>query len=644
MKSVFRLDDVLMSRASIVVLKEIGRGGNGIVEEVWPSPDASASVARKRLHEENHDDPEIAGRFRREIRVLLALDHPHIINVLDAELDSDDPYFLMPLAQHSLADETERGALAPDRIKMILRVVLDALEYAHEQGVVHRDLKPNNILVMPDGAIMLTDFGLSLRVNRATAKLTRTGTGRGTQGYAAPEQWTDAAHVDRRADIFALGSLLFEMSTGRTPLSGDPRSAPAEYQRVIAKCRAHHLNARYQSVVELRADLELLWSDDKDFAPVVQRAIRLLEQAARRPADRRSLMELYRRNIDDSDLYRHTIPAWSAELVNAQVEDSIDETLLFIDRLCDHLPGHYPFAFLDDVATFLARFYEASTHPELRERVLTALLQVGADANRWSMGRTFARLAAQAHDRHDLMLVRDVLRDHPHDALWAESYIRTQVREPLILGVLDVIQAKTTLENVDSTPVPDILPEDNTQPSIHFEIMEDRYDRSDPVRDFAAQLEQLEDQQQLRQKRQQERIKEYVTFLESVAIPTLQELADSLTSDTRSAMVRRFTNVDTRDRETAERVELEVRSAQEPTFICVIYAVIVPERAFVKRIATEVNHDVFPPLPTIQTRFSDYALVPDTPKLNDAKTISREEFAESVTETYLSFLRGLSNR
>lgn len=168
---------------------------------------------------------ELAGevnlaRFEREIRLAARLQHPHIVPVLAAGSVDDLPYYVMPFIEgESLRARLARaGELPLAEVVRLLRQILDALEYAHRHGVVHRDIKPDNILLSGQHAVV-TDFGVAKAVSDAAGegRLTSTGIALGTPAYMAPEQIGAEPNVDHRADIYAVGALAFEMATGLTP-------------------------------------------------------------------------------------------------------------------------------------------------------------------------------------------------------------------------------------------------------------------------------------------------------------------------------------------------------------------------------------------------------------------------------------------
>lgn len=222
-------DSLVGSRVGPWVLERLlGRGGMGRVYEAREAA-GTRRVALKVLADALAADPQFVRRFQREAKVLATLSHPHVVEVLDQGEDHGRLWFAMEYVRgENLRRRLERGPLPLADATRVATEIASALAYAHERGVVHRDLKPENVLLGEDGRVRLADFGL-LRLARestpeATTRLTRTDVILGTYEYMAPEQRRGSADVDGRADVFALGVMLYECLTGRLPLG---RFAPA---------------------------------------------------------------------------------------------------------------------------------------------------------------------------------------------------------------------------------------------------------------------------------------------------------------------------------------------------------------------------------------------------------------------------------
>jgi serine/threonine-protein kinase len=231
-------------------------------------------VALKILREQYASDREFIERFTREARAAEGLQHPNIVPVYESGRDGALYYIAMEYIRGmDLKDHLRRlGRLEAADAERIARAVCDALDYAHRQGIVHRDIKPQNILIALDGTVKVADFGIARALSSLT--ITQPGTMLGTVQYLSPEQ-ARGAPVGRTSDIYALGVVLYEMLTGRVPFEGDtpitialkhihdptPRAraiqpdVPLRLEGVIVKAMAKRGDARYRSAREMAADL-----------------------------------------------------------------------------------------------------------------------------------------------------------------------------------------------------------------------------------------------------------------------------------------------------------------------------------------------------------------------------------------------------
>jgi len=213
----------------------LGAGGMGEVYEVEALDKSGARYAMKAPLADAAGDVVASKRFAREANALQLVDHPNLVRSIDQIVEGGRLYLILELVRGpSLRSVLEGGSLAPRRALVIGRQILDGLEHAHAQGLVHRDLKPDNVILTRAGEpgreferVKILDFGLVKLLDAAAAAiggdaLTRTGITFGTPLYISPEQALGRP-VDRRADLYALGVMLFEMLTGVTPFSGaDP--------------------------------------------------------------------------------------------------------------------------------------------------------------------------------------------------------------------------------------------------------------------------------------------------------------------------------------------------------------------------------------------------------------------------------------
>jgi beta-lactam-binding protein with PASTA domain/tRNA A-37 threonylcarbamoyl transferase component Bud32 len=250
--------------------------GQGGMAKVFRGTDQvlGRTVAIKVLSPQFTDDAQFVTRFRREAQAAASLNHPNIVGVFDTGSQGDVHYIVMEYVEGRTLRDVIRadGPLLPERVAEIGDAVAKALQTAHEAGMVHRDIKPGNIMLTSDGEVKVMDFGIARTSTGDT--LTQTAAVLGTASYLSPEQ-AQGQTVDARSDLYSLGCVLYEMSTGRPPFSGDSPVAiaykhvrddpvapsrinpdvPTDLEAVILKSMAKNPANRYQTAAELRQDL-----------------------------------------------------------------------------------------------------------------------------------------------------------------------------------------------------------------------------------------------------------------------------------------------------------------------------------------------------------------------------------------------------
>jgi serine/threonine protein kinase/tetratricopeptide (TPR) repeat protein len=259
------------------ILEEIGRGGMGVIYRARQRH-SRRIVALKRILSYHADSQETLMRFRREAQAAASLDHPNILPIYEVSESEDGlPFFSMKYAGGgSLKDAAPALRSEPRRVVALVAKLAGAVQYAHEQGILHRDLKPGNVVLDGRGEPLVSDFGLSKWLD-TTTHLTPTLTIFGTPGYIAPEQAKGSApNLTPAADVYSLGAILFDLLTGRPPFLGEhalkviqqasEKPAPKlrtlaptldrDLETICAKCLEREPGARYRSAGALAEDLE----------------------------------------------------------------------------------------------------------------------------------------------------------------------------------------------------------------------------------------------------------------------------------------------------------------------------------------------------------------------------------------------------
>src|ERR671932_218423 len=255
------------------ILRKLGSGGMANVY-LAEDEDLGRRVAIKIMSDRYADDDTFSERFRREAKAAAALSHPNIVSIYDRGQANGTPYIAMEVIEGRSLKELvlSRGPLPVDQAVDFTKQILAALRFAHRNGIIHRDIKPHNILVGSENRLKVTDFGIA---RAGASQMTEVGSIMGTAQYLSPEQ-AKGTPVDQRSDIYSLGIVLYELLTGEVPFKGDtpveiamrhlstvpePPSAkradvPHDLDLVVMRALAKDPGDRYTSAEEMDADLE----------------------------------------------------------------------------------------------------------------------------------------------------------------------------------------------------------------------------------------------------------------------------------------------------------------------------------------------------------------------------------------------------
>jgi serine/threonine protein kinase len=332
---------VMMPFGRYSVQAQVGIGGMGTVYR-GTQLSLGRPVAIKVLRVSDGYDFAFEDRFRREARAMAALNHPNIVAIYDyGHLGTEFLFFVMEFVDGTdLGEIMHQRRMTPELALQLLPQICAGLEYAHLKGIVHRDIKPANIMLTRQGEVKITDFGLAKDVMRSASMATETHMVMGTPEYAAPEQFNAHREVDHRADIYALGVLMYQMLTGALPRgSWQPPSVlrpglDARLDGIIVRALMTDRQYRFQSVGDMRRAIEAA------LIPAVQTPSRPLSAAVKPSAGRILLLE------DDlmvRDLLRRALEKASFEVV--ETGDGKDTLRLYQEAMQQGRP--YDLAILD---------------------------------------------------------------------------------------------------------------------------------------------------------------------------------------------------------------------------------------------------------------------------------------------------------
>ena len=381
-------------------IKEIGKGSFGVVELV--ADEKWQQRARKTFVPPNLpgvSDDDMRARFEREVRYQSEIDDPNVVRIHDFDLDVDPPWFVMDLADCSLADELRADRTLGGDPRKPLFDILAGLEAIHAKGYKHRDLKPANVLKFSakdrTARYAISDFGLMSPASGQTSTLTASNMGGGTPLYRAPECAINFRRATVQSDVYSVGAILHDIFGGgaaRIPHAELTVAGPVG--PIIQKCTKTYVRRRFPNVITLREKLYEVLREAISFASQEEKElVNLLQEK-----DQLTEQEWDRvfQQIDENDEKKASNHAIFSALTTAQLEQLATEAPdLFASLGKDYARyahGNFSFEYCDVIATRAEVFYRHG-ELDLKAVVAIAMLELGTSHNRWFVERKFLQMA-----------------------------------------------------------------------------------------------------------------------------------------------------------------------------------------------------------------------------------------------------------
>lgn len=423
--------------------EQVGSGGYG---HVFAATEITTgeNYAIKKLKVERAGEPESRRRFEREVRFQRKIVHPNVMPILAMNFEVTPPWYVMPLAKSDLVMPTTHRKGDPEFIEDVFSQVLEGIRAAHSEGIIHRDVNPRNVLQLDDGRWVVSDFGVGRHLDRTTTTVTHDAGGIGTLDYMAPEQYSDPHTTDRRADIFALGKLLFYMITGEVKEPFRPSSMPAHvFGHIVDRATQLDPAHRYQSVDEMLKAFAIARTAQGYVSPnetyrKLSRALRAGEADASLVND---VVEFLTAHADREAFFRSLVPYLPMNeltLLRAQRESSFQDLLSTYDQ---HVAGGLEFQYCDVVADFYRTLSQTFGDVDLFRLILRRLLLMGKSHNRFHVRDVVVSLLSGSLSQDRVAVAVELLEANPEETSWAFEHDMPTDMAPAIRSVVEAATA-----------------------------------------------------------------------------------------------------------------------------------------------------------------------------------------------------------
>lgn len=400
------------------VVREIGRGGMGAVFEVQDRKDDKLYALKTCLESKESE----VRRFRREVRIQTSIDHKNVMAIIEHFLDQEEPYFIMPLARASIRSLGHTICGDIEKVLDVFDEVCEGISAIHDAGNFHRDIKPDNILLMPDGSIRISDLGLAKMIDPDSSMHLSSEYFIGTMGYDAPEQ-SSGKNADVRTDIFQLGKTFYQLFTCQAPHLIDHKRLGSTLSHIIRKATELDPDDRYQTVHEFRQALltyrQSLYPKLNPMQSLENLLFKIRQETAKGLYDEETYIEVLDKIVmisEDPQAFLEMfdkIPSSSLKVFADAIEKPFRDFLdLYTKVLSKYFEKTYvDFEYADIVATKMKTIFENTGSVDIKGFAIRNTLRVSSWCNRYRAMGIFDAMLKSISDNEEASLVAQILSE-----------------------------------------------------------------------------------------------------------------------------------------------------------------------------------------------------------------------------------------
>ncbi len=436
------------------ILDEIGEGGMGKVFKVSQGMQVFA------LKVCIEDDEESIRRFRREVRLMASIKHENVITVLETNLDIEKPYFVMPLCKFSIDTKLEKFQENPKMAIDILLQVCNGVNAVHLSGVIHRDIKPKNILISQENQVKISDLGLGKFVFRDSSILTGSNVFMGTQGFIPPEFYKNGGtkNADIRSDIYQLGKTIYNVFTNSNPTLIERDILPGGLLYIIQKCISDNPSNRYQSVGELENALNnylLAMTPEAYPTNAFENLINIAKDNLKRNTyvkeNVESIIELLFSFKDEPEVFfnrYNDIPFQIIEVVTSNFPELSKELMTIYNLTVEKYfrDEHIDFSEAELVANSMNKVYKSTRDLDVKILAMRITLFASVFCNRYNAMEVFDNMIQTIADNQDSVAVAEMLKDNLEFYSYISNRVPSNKLHPLIQSIQKQIEDKKAAE------------------------------------------------------------------------------------------------------------------------------------------------------------------------------------------------------